>query len=840
VKKIDKAEKTIAVLIESLDGYYQSGVWNGIKKVSQERNVNVVALLGGSLEVSPSDQYEPNRNVLYEIPKFASIDGIIISGSLCSYISKEKIDKFISGYGDIPIVSILPLSSEIPAATIDNRSGMMQLAIHLTEEHKCSNFAFVSGPENNSEVAERLNTFTETLNLRGLSLPQESIFSGNFDRKSGSDAVLKIAKANGGKIPYDAIVCIDDETAFGVMETLKELGLSVPQDVLVVGFDNTNEGKCAFPPLTSVDQPLRRLGEEALIMLLEKLDGKDISQGVMLRTELVKRHSCGCFFDYDIPKGRVRKALLTSVLTKEKLSKEDLYNKVLEFFLNTHEAGSFDKEQLRGLTYSFCDDVNTQENEMFLKYIRKEFRDTVMKGSKLTKLSQIFRVFWYYAIAHLTRERFAYADMLLSRAGDLRFDMLNQYESAKQLKTRADFLAMFEFKLEISNAECYEGILDVMAKRFPELGFSTFFFVQYKQSSISTFAKTQLVLAVKNGKRVNVAPDTANGILPQLVLDSAKKPFVIVTEPLYFRSNKFGVLYFVLDSRLDCDCSTFEILGKLTSETIHTEQLLRRQKEVQKREHRELESVRHELELGSDIQRSFLPKTIYQPDGFNIAAVYEPAREVSGDFYDIYRLSDDKIVILIADVSGKDVSSALFMALTKTLLEVLTDNCSQNGDTPLKSVLPTNDYVAEYNEKNKGRFMFTTLLFGVLNPHNGVFEYINAGHTPGFLLSADSEIRAELKPTSPAIGICESANFSAQSCVIEKGELLFLYTDGVTDTQNKQKKFYTSKRLRQKLTERKYSSSQDATTAICEDVNGFRKTTDRFDDTTIISIYRME
>jgi len=170
----------------------------------------------------------------------------------------------------------------------------------------------------------------------------------------------------------------------------------------------------------------------------------------------------------------------------------------------------------------------------------------------------------------------------------------------------------------------------------------------------------------------------------------------------------------------------------------------------------------------------------------------------------------------------------------------LTDNCSQNGDTPLKSVLPTNDYVAEYNEKNKGRFMFTTLLFGVLNPHNGVFEYINAGHTPGFLLSADSEIRAELKPTSPAIGICESANFSAQSCVIEKGELLFLYTDGVTDTQNKQKKFYTSKRLRQKLTERKYSSSQDATTAICEDVNGFRKTTDRFDDTTIISIYRME
>jgi serine phosphatase RsbU (regulator of sigma subunit)/DNA-binding LacI/PurR family transcriptional regulator len=837
---MDKLDKTIAVLIESLDGYYQSGVWDGIKKVSQERNVNVVALVGGSLEISPSDQYEPNRNVLYEIPKLAPIDGIIISGSLCSYVSKEKINKFISGYDDIPIVSILPLSNEIPAATIDNRSGMIQLANHLIEEHKCCNFAFVSGPQNNFEVADRLDAFAETLTARGIALPKESVFPGNFDRKSGVEAVNKIAKANEGKIPYDAIVCIDDETAFGVMETLKELGLSVPRDVLVVGFDNTNEGKCAFPPLTSVDQPLRRLGEEALLMLLEKLDGKDISQGVMLRTELVKRHSCGCFFDYDIPKGRIRKALLTSVITKEKLAKEDLYNKVLEFFVNTHEAGSFDKEQLRGLTYSFCEDVNTMENEKFLKYIRWEFRDSVKKGSKLIKLSQVLRVFWYYSVAHLTRERFAYADMLLSRASELRFDMLNQYESIKQLQVRANFLAMFELKLEISNAESYEGILDVMAKRFPDLGFSTFFLVQYKPSPTHIFAKSQLVLAVKNGKRVNIANDVASGILPQTVLGSPKPPFVIVTEPLYFRSHKFGVLYFVLDSQMEYDYSTFEILGKLISETIHTEQILRRQKEVQEREHSELEGVRHELELGSDIQRSFLPKTIYQPDGFNIAAVYEPAREVSGDFYDIYRLSDDKIVILIADVSGKDVSSALFMALTKTLLEVLTDNCSQNGEAPLKSVLPTNDYIAEYNEKNKGRFMFTTLLFGVLNPATGVFEYINAGHTPGFLLSNEGKIRAELKPTSPAIGICEAADFSVQSCVIEKGELLFLYTDGVTDTQNKQKKFYTSKRLREKLTERKFNSSQEAANTICDDVSGFRKTTDRFDDITIISIYRTE
>ena len=840
MKKNDKTKKTIAFLIESLDGYYQSGVWNGIKKVSLERNVNVIAFVGGSLEVSPSDQYEPSRNVLYEIPKLAPIDGVIISGSLCSYVSKEKIDKFISGYGNIPMVSILPLSAEIPAAAIDNRCGMRQLANHLTEEHKFTKYAFVSGPKNNPEVTDRLATFSQALKERGLNLTKENIFPGNFDRKSGVEAVRKIAKANKGKIPYEVIVCIDDETAFGVMDTLKDLGISVPHDIMVVGFDNTNEGKYSFPPLTSVDQPLRKLGEEALLMLLGKLDGKDITGGIMLRTELVKRHSCGCFFDYDIPKGRVRKALLTAVATKESLAKEDLYNRVLEFFQNTHEADSFDREQLKRLTYSFCEDVNVQENERFLKFIRKEFRDTVTKGSKLVKLSQILNVFWYYSVAHLTREGFSYADMLLHRAYELRFDMINQQESIKQLKTRDNFLSMFEFKLEISNAESFDGILDVMAQRFPELGFSTFFFVQYKSASANIFAKAQLALAVKNGKRVNLAAESADGIFPKQVLDDSASSLTIVTEPIYFRNEKFGVLYFILDNEAEYDCSTFEILGKLTSETIHTEQLLRRQKEIQKREHAELESVRHELELGSDIQRSFLPQNIYQPEGFNIDVVYEPAREVSGDFYDIYRLSDDKVVILIADVSGKDVSSALFMALTKTLLEVLTSNCSLNGDTPLKSVTPTNDYIAGYNQKGNGRFMFTTLLFGVLNPQTGVFEYISAGHCPGFLISNDGKIREVLKATSPAIGVSEAANFSVQSCTVEKGELLFLYTDGVTDTQNKQKKFYTSARLREKLTERKFSGARDATVTVCDDLSGFRKANDKFDDVTIISIYRME
>jgi sigma-B regulation protein RsbU (phosphoserine phosphatase) len=180
------------------------------------------------------------------------------------------------------------------------------------------------------------------------------------------------------------------------------------------------------------------------------------------------------------------------------------------------------------------------------------------------------------------------------------------------------------------------------------------------------------------------------------------------------------------------------------------------------------------------------------------------------------------------------------MAITKTLLEVLTDNAFKNDESPLNSIYTTNDYISRYNQQHNGRFMFTTILFGILNPQTGVFDYINAGHTPGFLFSSKGVIREELKSVGPAIGLTEMAKFPVQSCIIEKGDFLFLYTDGVTDTQNSKKKFYSSKRLIAKLSERSYGDSKDLVAAVKDDLNNFRKSNDRFDDITIISVHRAE
>ena len=823
-----------------MDGYYQSGVWDGIKKVSLEKNVNVVAFVGGSLEISPNDQYEPMRNILYEIPRTTKIDGIIISGSMCSYVSKEKAEKFVRSYGSIPIVSMLVLSSKVPAAIIDNRHGMRELATHLVEEHKFTRFAFVSGPVSNPEAKDRIAVFKSTLEEHGIELAKENVFPGSFDRESGENAVKKIIEKHGREIPYDAIVCVDDETAFGVIAALKEFGLSVPQNVAVTGFDNTDESKFTFPQLTTVNQPLRKLGEEALNLLLEKLDGKDVSGGVMLKTEMVKRHSCGCFFEYEIPKARIRKALIAPVATKDSLIKEDLHSVAFEIFNNSHNVTEDDKDRIWQLTSAFCEDVNSKESEKFLKLVGKKYQDRVMTGSGLTGLSQIYKVFWHYSISHLTRETFAFADMILSRAENLRFDMLNQYEGYKQLKIRNYYSALYELKRIISNAGDFDKMLNVIAKEFPSIGLETFFMIRYKSSQTNKFIAPKLVLAVRNGKKMSIKQDVNDAVFPEILVNNAKKPFVITAEPLYFRNEMFGVLYFLLDRKSEYQADIFEILGAQISDALHTEQITNRQKKEIEKEHSELSVVRHELRLGSDIQRSFLPQEIYQPQNFNIDVIYEPAREVSGDFYDIYKLDEDRMVIIIADVSGKDVSSALFMALTKTLLQVLTDSAHKSGQSLINSVYATNEYIANYNMHHNGRFMFTTLIYGILEHRTGVFNYVNAGHNPAYLFSDAGVLREELKSCGPAIGLTDAAKFPVKSCVIGKGEFLFLYTDGVTDTQNSKKKFYTTQRLVKKLSERKYESAKDVIDEINKDLNDFRKSNDRFDDTTMVSVYRTQ
>ena len=212
-------------------------------------------------------------------------------------------------------------------------------------------------------------------------------------------------------------------------------------------------------------------------------------------------------------------------------------------------------------------------------------------------------------------------------------------------------------------------------------------------------------------------------------------------------------------------------------------------KRLHDREQMHARMLEREIDIAREIQAGFLPARLPQPDGWELAACFEPARQVGGDFYDAFALDDGRIVVAIADVCDKGVGAALFMALFRSLLRALAertlvagdDGTGDSRDERLRALVGSvNDYIARtHGDAN----MFATMFVGVLDPASGALAYVNGGHESPALVGV-AGVRARLLPTGPAVGMLPGMEFTVAHQAIDAGEMLLLFTDGATDARN--------------------------------------------------------
>ncbi len=216
-----------------------------------------------------------------------------------------------------------------------------------------------------------------------------------------------------------------------------------------------------------------------------------------------------------------------------------------------------------------------------------------------------------------------------------------------------------------------------------------------------------------------------------------------------------------------------------------------------------------EIEKARVIQRQFLPRRLPQVPGWELAACFHPARQVSGDFYDAFLLPAGQLALVIADVCDKGVGSALYMVLFRSLIRIfsgkislpdITLPCSiemaaePRGDLlvcALQAVSLTNDYMAEEHGREG---MFASLFLGVLDPRSGRLAYVNAGHEPLFIVGPEG-IRERLNARNPVVGMLPGTAFEVQQARLARGETLIGYTDGVTDALSPAGEMFTRQRL---------------------------------------------
>jgi len=837
----------IGFLTESLSSIYQSSCWIGASDEAVKRGYSLVCYAGGSLNKSSWDPYEPQRNAIYNFVDVNRLKGLIITGSIGNFISPLDFESFYNRFNSIPMVCLGPGMQSVTSILVDNYHGIHELISHLIELHGCSRIAFVRGPEGNQEAEQRLEIFRKVLLEHGITPDNNLIIPGDFSRDSGARAVYHLIDKYG--LSFDALVGANDDIALGALKAFQERHIRVPDEVLVVGFDDIEESGFSAPPLTTVRQPFYEMGAKAIEVLLDSIKGIELPSIITVPATVTTRQSCGCFrldnttdIRFDIPSHLI-----------SDMQRKLFYEEIAAIMEQSRMSvtGVINPELIQQFSDSFFDEITEVNPGGFIPVINKVAWMLALAGGDTPGLLKSINVMRQLAIAFYGGEIPAKTEELFQSATLAIADAAARAQAHRRLNADRQASLLRNAGQAIASAFDFEKLLSVINSELVKLTINEFWVSLYTVYE-PTIKYLKLHSGMSNGNYLNLNEIAVDFKAPALAPDEVMamdKPRSLLIEPLFFKEDQIGIIVFNVER---CrDGLTYEILRQHISSSLKGALLMKKVQEqalalelaniqlqkLRDAEHAYLEAVKHELELGREIQSSFLPREIPQVSGWEICPAFQPAREVSGDFYDVFTLPDGKVVLVLSDVSGKDVSAALFMGMIRTLIRALSEQAVSDGSDPLDAVKLTNKYLINHHYGNNGRYMYATLFMAVLDPVQSTFTYVNAGHNPPAIVLATGGVRKWIDTTGPAVGIIPDGQFNCNQLDIASGELLFIYTDGVTEARSPDGELFTKKRLSSILDNSPVSASATVSQveyAVRQHCEGKAQS----DDITILAVYR--
>ena len=240
----------------------------------------------------------------------------------------------------------------------------------------------------------------------------------------------------------------------------------------------------------------------------------------------------------------------------------------------------------------------------------------------------------------------------------------------------------------------------------------------------------------------------------------------------------------------------------------------------------ELNRQKAELNIARTIQMGLLEPQSFHNGTVTVNAFMLPARDVGGDFYDYLELDNGDIFVAIADVSGKGITAALFMARAFTMLH----QYAESGLSPARILYEYNNHLA----KNNPNMMFITTFVAVYHPSTGELIYANGGHNPSYILS-DTLIKAD-QEHDLAAGIFTDVTYEEYRLVMKPGEMLFIYTDGVTEAQNKKQELFGEEKLEEVLADSPRNDGEATIKTVLNELREFTDDNEQVDDITMLTL----
>ncbi|WP_437680737.1 SpoIIE family protein phosphatase [Sorangium sp. So ce131] len=763
---------TIGFVIDNVVGDYQSELRAGIERAAEARDVNVLTAFGAVL--TAADTAESARSSFYHLLGAGTVDGIIVASStLCHYPGVDGMRAFCRSFAPLPISSIGMAMDGIPSLMIDNGLGIEIAVGHLVDDHARRRVAYISGPAANEEARLRADAYRRALAERSVPFDDRRFVYGAFTIPSGRAAMRELL-ARG--VDFDAVIAANDRMALGAIEVLTARGLRIPRDVLVCGFDDVGIARFTKPSLTTIRQPISRLGVAAVDAILRMIDGEPVPPLTHVQVELTLRESCGCghhSVSTLVPPPAADSRSGAPALAEERASLERALKRAVMV-----PPGALDGWAME-LLLSLEEEL-AGEPGRFLQVLQGLLDAARRQGVVLDQ---------FQAAISLLRSRLCHPQ---EHGGDpAANEALEQlWHASRILIGREAVHAEGEQRLNVElaaievsyGARGFSACLSLpVLKRLlaSELPRMQFFRVAVSLYDDAHRATLKPFFLMEDGREVEApsASFPAHLLAPPGFWGARKRRSMVALPVAFGEVEQFGIA--VLDSGatgMNYDVLRLQLGSALKAAALHREVV----REVELRERLEQEKVRQESRVAARIQTTLVPRQL-AIEGLELCAVMKPAAEVGGDYYDVIARPGGGW-LGIGDVAGHGLAAGLIMLMIQSMISALVG--SELTDSPSKILSVLNRAVYKNVRDRLERDEHATLLL-LRYERSGRVTFAGA-HDDMIVCSSRTGRCATIPSTGVWIGALPAIDAMTRDAefVLEDGDVLVLYSDGVTEARN--------------------------------------------------------
>ena len=564
---------TIGLLTYGGSDETSHALWAGVNDVVQAQGANLISFPAEALE--SEEGFVAQANILYDLVSPDIIDGLVVFGGVLAHeVGSEKSRAFIKRYSPLPMVNISEMMEGSPHVLVDNYQGMHALVTHLVEQHDYRRIGFIRGPEGHVEAETRYQAYVDVLTEHDLNVDPMWVAPGGFGLDLAERAIEILIDER--QVTLDAVVGVNDYMAIQAIDSLRNRGFSVPEDIAVVGFDDRPEAKFIDPPLTTVFQSWYGIGRRAGELLIAQLRDQPVPEEVLVAPELIIRRSCGCLSRQlqDVVVDYPDIAIASDAAAEAESSVCTLDEEVLLQAMPPRIT-EVAADRMRALLEAFAGAVNQQPQnggavEHFLATLESMLRQAAEAREDIGA--------WQNAISKLRRQSIAGCGAAVGIQGVAKLErvenllqqarlLVGRWESRVEAQTRLQDLQRFTALQErgevMRAAETVMELMDVIADELPILDIPRCYLSLYEDPASPTMW-SHLFLAYDEHRRRDLDQIDHRFPTPHLMpKELFPASYSLVVEPLYFRDNQLGIVLFEADPWLG---TTYHVLrGQISS-----------------------------------------------------------------------------------------------------------------------------------------------------------------------------------------------------------------------------------------------------------------------------------